>query len=103
MHKTIQLLLEGWYGTGSVYAADHPLFREPINCEKLWQTSLYEVSTIFVNICHGIDGPIGSLTIDPNYVCDKVTLIIDTLMDDLTRQDVGGKEMMDVGEGPVIL
>ena len=103
MRETIRLLREGWYGTGSKYEHTHPLFRKPVNCKKLWEKCLVHASTIFVNLCRGIQGAVGSLTVNPNYVEDKVKLPIDTLVVDSTKDDGDGEEMVDFGDGEQVL
>ena len=51
MSETIQLLCEGWYGTGNTYEAGDIRHKEEIDCSKLWGKSLGFATTKFVPIC----------------------------------------------------
>ena len=88
MRDVVELLREGWYGTKRNQPDDGREKRppkEPCDCRKLWKKALRLATTKFVPICHGISGPIGGLTIDPNYVPEEHTLPIDTLVLNLTN------------------
>ena len=62
--------------------------KKPVDCHKLWATCLGIAGTKFVSLSEGISGEIGSLVVDKNYVDDSPDLPIDTLVVDLTREDV---------------
>lgn len=85
MKETVRLLREGWYGTGGKYPVGDMRRKNEVNCKALWMNSLKLATTKFVPICKGIDGTIGNLIIDENYVPEQVSVPIDTLILDLTK------------------
>ena len=62
---------------------DRP-WKDPSNCQKLWNTCLGKATTTFMRICHSNSGQIGKLTIDLTYIAEEHTLPIDTLVLNLT-------------------
>ena len=57
------------------------------------QTCHFAVTgTKFVQLCEGISGAIESLEADPDFRYESVTLPIDTIVVDLSREDVDDDE-----------
>ena len=54
--------------------------------------------TKFVALCEGINGRIGSLTIDETFTDEEVDLPIDTFIVDLTGEDSFGEDIGEVVE-----
>ena len=92
MRNVVLYLREGWYGNGDTYALDSDKHKRPVNCAKLWAKCLGIAGTKFVQLCEGISGAIGSLEVDPDFRYESVTLPIDTLVVDLSREDVDDDE-----------
>ena len=90
MRDVVESLREGWYGNGDKYKDTHPLFKRPVDCSKLWDTSLEIATTKFVALCDGISGVMGDLVVDEDYVDEEVSLPIDTLVCHMTRGDDNG-------------
>ena len=102
MSETIQLLCEGWYGTGNTQEAGDIHRKEEIDCSKLWGKSLGFATTKFVPICRGISGTMGELVVDKNYVAEQHDLPIDTLVLDFANQGVDDNETgVDEGGGEI--
>ena len=102
MSETIQLLREGWYGTGNTYEPGDIRRKEEIDCSKLWAKSLGFATTKFVPICQGISGTMGELQVDKNYVAEPHDLPIDTLVLDFANQGVDDNETgVDEGGGEI--
>ena len=74
-----------------------------MNCRELWRNSLQLALTIFVNLCRGIQGAVGSLTVDTNHLEEEMVLPIDTLVVNLTKDDGYGEEIYDFGDGEQVL
>ena len=87
MLDVVQALRVGWYGNGCEFADNHPKHKRAVNCHKLWATCLRYAGTIYIPICDGISGDIGSLVVDQNHTDDPYVLPIDTLVLDLTKND----------------
>ena len=85
MKETVRLLREGWYGNGFTYMDGHPLKKSEIDCKKLFDHSVGLASTKFVPVCRGIEGTIGSLIVDKNYVPEPCEVPIDTLVLTVTK------------------
>jgi hypothetical protein len=92
MKETVSHLREGWYGNGDTYPVGDLYRKAPVDCGKLFQESLKAAATIFVPMCEGISGTIGTLTVDPTYIDDEVDIPIDALVLDLARLDDEGGE-----------
>ena len=71
----------------NIISQSHPKFKHPVDCKKLWFTSLKYAGTIHVPICDGIDGTIGNLSVDDNHTNESHTLPIDTLVVNLVKDD----------------
>ena len=95
MKDVVQFLREGWYGNGDKYAAGHPLRKHEVNCRGLWLHCLSDASKKIVPLCGGIDGRIGELNVDESYKDGEVSIPIDTLVVDLTRN---GLEVDEIGQ-----
>ena len=95
MKDVVKYLREGWYGNGEKYPPGHPLRKQHVDCRKLWMHCLTDASKIFVPICGGLEGEIGSLNVDENWKDDEVSIPIDTLIVDLTRN---GLEVDEIGQ-----
>ena len=76
-------------------SAGHPLRKQEVNCCGLWMHSLKDASTQFVPICGSLEGEIGSLNFDDNWKDNDVSIPIDTLIVDLTRN---GLEVDEIGQ-----
>ena len=87
MKDVVSALRVGWYGNQNEYPEGHPKRKRAVDCRKLWATCMKDAGTIYVPICDGISGEIGSLVIDQNQTDDSYTLPIDTLVLDLTKED----------------
>ena len=92
MQSVVKYLGEGWHGNGDTYALDIDQRKRPINCGKLWAKCLSIAGTKFVRLCDGISGVIGNLEVDPKFRYESVTLPIDTLVVDFTREDADDDE-----------
>jgi len=88
MTDTVQHLRDGWYGTFDRYDEDSIYYKRPVDCRKLWSSCLRDGGTMFIKMCSGISGTIGSLVVDENYIKPHVDLPIDTLVLDLTKEVV---------------
>ena len=98
----INLLREGWYGTrGNVELGDDHIIKKPVNTGKLWKKCIRYANEISVKLCQGIEGSVGSLTIDESYVPEPITLPIDTLVSDLARESSEEEEEGVSGEDNV--
>ena len=58
----------------------------------LYVTCLSIAGTKFVQLYEGISGVIANLEVDPKFRYESVTIPIDTLMVDFTREDVDDDE-----------
>ena len=87
MRQVIKHLREGWYGNGNLYSEDHPLNKKPVDCRKLWKTCLDIAGTKFVSLCDGISGKMGELVETIDFTNEPVSIPIDTLVVDLTRDE----------------
>ena len=76
---------EGWYGDGDQYHEGHPLKKSPVNCRELWGKCLKIAGKTFIENCDGISGSIGSLKEDGDFNNEPMSIPIDTLVVDLTR------------------
>ena len=85
MRETVWLLREEWYGTGETYLDGHPLRKTKIDCNKLIEHSTKIASAKFVPVCRGLEGTIGSLNIDENYMAEPCEVPIDTLVLTLSK------------------
>ena len=94
MPDVVRALREGWHGNRSKYAANHPLVTRAVDCRGLWRTCLEYARTIYIPICEGISGEIGSLVLDEAHTDEMCDIPIDTLMLDLT---VDQSEVDDIG------
>ena len=103
MQRTVELLREGWYGTGNKYSADNPLSKKPVNCKKLWKKCCEIAGTKFIPRTDGLAGTIGSLLIDETYEIETSYIPIDTLVSQLTEEGEGDGFMQAVGGGGELL
>ena len=94
MRDVVKALREGWHGNGSKYPANHPLVKRAVDCRGLWRTCLEYARTIYIPICEGISGEIGSLVLDETHTDEMCDIPIDTLVLDLT---VDQSEVDDIG------
>ena len=95
MKDVVRYLREGWYGNGEKHPPGHPLRKQKVDCCKLWMHCLKDASTKFVPLCGGLEGSVGSLIVDESYKDGEVSIPIDTLVVDLTRN---GLEVDEVGQ-----
>ena len=86
MQETVRHLREGWYRNGSTYLDGHPLKKGEIDCSKLIEHSLKIASTKFVPVCWGVNGTIGELVLDKNYIPKPCEVPIDTLVLTLNKE-----------------
>ena len=98
MEDVIFLLREGWYGTKTVIPGREHLAKQEVDCGKLWAKCLVTASDVFVKLTEGINGVVGDLSIDKNWVPPEVILPIDTLIVDLTKYNGHGDEEPDVND-----
>ena len=89
MREVVKCLREGWYGNRNAYPMDHPLFKRSVDCCALWRTCLDFARTIYVPICDGISGEIGSLDIDELHTDEMYNFPIDTLVLNSTKKILG--------------
>ena len=99
MHNVVDALRVGWYGNGNMFPIGHPKRKVEVDCRKLWSTCLTHANTIYVPICDGISGKIGTLLINKNHTDDPYALPIDTLVLGLTKvhgveEEIGHVEMV---------
>ena len=87
MQKTVELLREGWYGTGSKYPPSDERFKAPVDCRKLVLNSWKLATTKFVPLCNGLSGEIGNLNVDADHTPEPLVFPIDTLVLNLTNED----------------
>ena len=87
MVDVVRALRVGWYGNKTEFLECHLKYKHPIDCNKLWQTSLKYAGTIYVPIFDGINGTIGNLSVDDNHTDESHTLPIDTLVLNLAKND----------------
>ena len=87
MKQTVELLREGWYGSGDKYPLNHPYRKKEACCEALVKNSIDMATKKFVPLCKGIEGSIGSLRVDENYKPESVNLPIDTLVMNVANQE----------------
>jgi transposase len=87
MKETVSHLREGWYGNEWDLPIGHSHRKYPVNCCKLFLTSLEYAATKFVPLCKVISGTIGNLVVDGTYQEDPVAFPIDALVIDLTKED----------------
>ena len=95
MKSVVEYLREGWYGNGDKYAVGHPLRKQEVNCRGLWLHCLNDASKKFVPLCGGVEGQIGELIVDKTHKDGEVSIPIDTLVVDLTRN---GLEVDEIGQ-----
>ena len=86
MREVVHLLREGWYGTKHIEPGKEHMRKYPVNLRKLWLKCLQYANDVSVNLCRGIEGKIGALKIDENYIPEETKLPIDTLVLDLTKE-----------------
>ena len=86
MHEVVKFLSKGWYGNRNTYPTNHPLFKRLVDCSALWRTCLNFARTIYVPICDGISGKIGSLDVDESHTDEMCYIPIDTLVLDNTKK-----------------
>jgi transposase len=87
MKETVSHLREGWYGNEWDLPIGHSRRKYPVNCYKLFLTSLEYAATKSVPLCKGISGTIGNLVVDGTYQEDPVAFPIEALVIDLTKED----------------
>ena len=92
MRDVVQSLREGWYGNGNTYPVNHPLAKRLVDCRGLWRTCLNFAGTIYVKICDGITGEIGSLVVDETHTNELCDIPIDTLVLDFNRDGLEGDD-----------
>ena len=81
MKETVRQLREGWYGSFEDIQPREQRKKQPVNCNKLFETSIKYANEKFVAMCQGsIKGKIGDLWIDPDYTEPNVDIPIDTLL-----------------------
>ena len=95
MKSVVEYLREGWYGNGDKYAVGHLLRKQEVNCCGLWLYCPNDASKKIVPLCGGVEGQIGELIVDKTYKDGEVSIPIDTLVVDLTRN---GVEMDEIGQ-----
>ena len=87
MFDTFQLLRKGWYETGDKFPVTHPSFKKEVSCAALVKNSIRLATEKFVPLCKGVSGAIGSLIVDPTYKKDKLMLPIDTLVQNMAKEE----------------
>ena len=92
MKEVVKYLHEGWYSNRKAYPENHLLFKSSVDCCALWKTCLNFVKTIYVPICEGIKGKIGSLDVDKNHRDEICDIPIDTLVLDSTKDNMDDKD-----------
>ena len=92
MKDVVKALREGWHGNGKTYPATHPLFKRSVDCRGLWRTCLKYARTIYVPIREGINGEVGSLVVDESHTDELCDIPIDTLVLDLTKEDIADND-----------
>ena len=92
MRDVVRYLREGWYGNGNAYPPNHPLSKRAVDCLGLWRTCMKFTATIYVPICDGITGEMGSLEINDVHTYELCDMSIDTFVLDLTLDEVDGDE-----------
>ena len=101
MKETIRNVHEGWYGNLHEFPANaidnnnnqpllHPDNHEkrakrPVDCMKLFETSVRMANKKFIPMCIRIGGTLGALTIDENHEADRTGIPIDILMAEMAR------------------
>mmetsp|Transcript_28743 Transcript_28743/g.35047 ORF Transcript_28743/g.35047 Transcript_28743/m.35047 type:complete len:100 (+) Transcript_28743:451-750(+) len=88
MRDVVRALREGWHGNGNKFPANHPLSKRAVDCWGQWRTYLKYAGTIYIPICVGILGEIGSLVVDELHTDETCDIPIDILVLDLTQEEV---------------
>ena len=88
MRDVVSALRIGWYGNQNEYPKGHPKRKQAVDCRKLWGACMKNAGTIYVPICDRILSEIGSLVIEQNHNDDLYALPINTLVLDLTKEDI---------------
>jgi transposase len=80
--EVIGLLREGWYGKSDEEnnKLDEEFRKRAVRCNRLFQHTIKMANDKFVPICSGINGTIGNLWIDPDYVPNYDGLPLDMLI-----------------------
>jgi hypothetical protein len=93
MKLTVQQLREGWYGSFEAVEEGETRRKRPVNCNKLYDTSIKFANEKFIPMCQGsIKGKIGDLWIDPDYKEPDVDIPIDTLLLDYSVDAIAEEE-----------
>ena len=104
MKQTVQHVHEGWYGNlhllphydsnnlidnqPMLLAGNHEVqVKKPVDCMKLFETSVRQANEKFVPMCMGLSGTMGSLTVDENHEPDRNGIPIDIIMADINNFD----------------
>jgi hypothetical protein len=86
MKETVSHIRGGWYDNEWDLPVSHSCRKYPVNCYKLFLTSLEYAATKFVPLCEGISGTIGNLVVNGTYEEDPVAFPIYALVIDLTKE-----------------
>jgi hypothetical protein len=94
MRETVANLREGWYGNiqnWDSFMKDNPddyqrHRKEPVDCKKLFMSSIKMADEKIFPLCQGISGTIGSLIVDKSHQSCKEGLPIDMLISEVVQQ-----------------
>jgi hypothetical protein len=87
LKETVSHIREGWYGNEWDLPIGHSRRKYPVNCCKLFLTSLEYAATKFMPLCEGIPGTIGNLVVDRTYEELPVAFSIEALVIGLTKEE----------------
>jgi hypothetical protein len=94
MKDVVSHLRAGWYGNKHLFAGlgrdpdrrdcvgddeNHP-FKEGVSCQKLWLAMIKKADEVFIKMCPGLSGTIGSLVDDGLYQPQAVNVPIDAFL-----------------------
>ena len=85
MKDVVRRLQDGWYGNEDKFDKKNNEYTEGIRCDGLVRKYEECCNAEYTPLCPGLQGQIGSLTIDPDHVQDRSKIPIDSLVVDLTK------------------
>jgi hypothetical protein len=94
MRDAVSHLRAGWYGNDHLFTdlgrppdrrdcvgddENHP-YKRAVDCQKLWVAMLKKADEVFIKMCPGLSGTIGSLVDDGSYEPQAVNVPIDAFL-----------------------
>lgn len=86
MVDTVEHLRDGWYGNDYKFADPlkrpgyHVLPKARVDCGRLFDHCVNNINTIAIPVCRGLEGKIGALIVDPNFVRNTDALPVDIFL-----------------------